>query len=64
MNSEEKVLDEIRKNIDLLFHKIAELKVAEEERKAFEKEKADFQLRIDDYKKHKLALDEREHIKT
>lgn len=60
MTPEEKVLSEIKDKINLLFSKIAELKVVEAERKSFEDEKALFQVRIDDYKAHKKALEERE----
>ncbi len=60
MTSEERVLEELREKINLLFHKIAELKVTEDERRAFEEEKSGFQKRLDDYKKHKLALEKRE----
>ena len=59
MTSEEKVLEEIREKINLLFQKIAELKVTEDERKAFIKEKADYQVLINDYKLHKKALEEK-----
>jgi hypothetical protein len=62
MTSEEKVLIEIKEKIELLFTKIAELKVTEQERKDFEKERDSFQERVDDYKKHKLALDKRWNI--
>lgn len=60
MTSEEKVLEELKEKINLLFHKIAELQVTKDERRAFEYEKSIFQKRLDDYKKHKLALEERE----
>ncbi len=61
MTSEEKVLAEIKERITELFTKIAELKVAEEERKAFEHEKSLYQIKIDDYKKHRDALLKREN---
>ena len=60
MSSEEKVLAEIKEKILTLFAKIAELKVSESERRSFEREKSEFQIRLDDYKKHKAALIERE----
>ena len=60
MTPEEKVLEEIKERITELFAKIAELKVTEEERKAFEYAKSQFQFRLDDYKKHKAMLEERE----
>ena len=56
MTSEEKVLVELKEKIGLLFIKIAELKVTEEERKKFETEKAEYKILIDDYKRHKEAL--------
>jgi hypothetical protein len=59
MTSEEKVLEELKEKITLLFIKIAELKVTEEERKEFEKEKAGYKRLIDDYKRHKEALEKR-----
>ena len=59
MTSEEKVLEEIKERITELFAKISELKVTEEERRLFEYEKSIFQARLDDYKKHKKALEER-----
>ena len=59
MTSEEKVLEEIKEKIKLLFTKIEELKVTEKERLDFETERDTFQLRVDDYKKHKLALEKR-----
>ena len=59
MTPEEKVLIELKEKIELLFTKIAELKVTEQERLDFEKERDNFQERVDDYKKHKLALDKR-----
>lgn len=60
MTPEEKVLSEIKDKINLLFSKIAELKVTEAERETFEKDKALFQIRVEDYKAHKKALEERE----
>ena len=62
MTSEEKVLEELKEKINLLFQKIAELKVTEEERRAFEVSKITFQVRLDDYKRHKLALEKREAL--
>jgi hypothetical protein len=59
MTSEEKVLEELKEKITLLFNKISELKVTEAERKLFEEEKATFQVRLDDYKKHKAMLEEK-----
>jgi hypothetical protein len=59
MTSEEKVLEELKEKITLLFNKISELKVTEAERKLFEEEKATFQVRLDDYKKHKVMLEEK-----
>jgi hypothetical protein len=60
MTPEERVLEELKEKINLLVAKIAELKVTEEERKEYEEEKRTFQMRLDDYKKHKKALEERE----
>jgi len=60
MTSEDKVLAEIKEKIQALIEKIVELKVTEDERKAWEEEKRNFQARIDDYKIHKRALEERE----
>lgn len=60
MTPEEKVLTELKEKIGVLFLKIQELKVTEEERKAFEHEKSLYQLKIDDYKRHKEALIKRE----
>ena len=60
MTPEEKVLNEIKEYSLTLFAKIAELKVTEAERRKFEEEKELFQIRLDDYKKHKEALLERE----
>lgn len=59
MTPEEKVLEELKEKITLLFAKIQELKVTEEERRLFEYDKAQFQIRIDDYKKHKKLLEEK-----
>ena len=59
MTSEEKVLEELKDKISLLFIKIAELKVTEDERKTFEEEKANYKVLIDDYKRHKEALKKR-----
>lgn len=60
MTPEEKVLAEIKEKIELLFQKIAELKVTEEERRQFEYDKSDYLVKIADYKKHRDALIERE----
>jgi len=60
MTSDEKILNEIKESIKELFAKIAELKVTEDERRAWIKEKSEFQSRIDDYKRHKAALELRE----
>jgi len=60
MNSEEKVLAEVKEKINLLFQKIAELKVTEGERRVFEEEKGKYRYLIEDYKKHKAALIKRE----
>ena len=60
MTPEERVLEEIKEKISLLFTKIAELKVTEQERKSFDKDKEDYTRLIHDYKKHKAALLERE----
>ncbi len=60
MTSEEKVLLEIKEKITLLFQKIDELKVTEQERKSFDKDKEDYSILIHDYKRHKKALEERE----
>ena len=62
MTSEEKVLEELKEKIGLLFIKIAELKVTEEERKKFEAERVQYQVLIDDYKRHKEALIKREAL--
>jgi hypothetical protein len=62
MTSEEKVLLEIKEKISELFSKITELKVTEQERKAFEYEKSLYQAKIDDYKRHKEALLKREQL--
>ena len=59
MTSEDKVLKEIQDKINLLFQKIGELKVTEDERKAFIDSQADYLVKIADYKKHKLAFDKR-----
>jgi hypothetical protein len=59
MSSEEKVIEEIKDKINLLFSKIAELRVTEVERQAFEAEKAQYKILIDDYKAHKAALEKR-----
>ena len=59
MTSEEKVLAEIKEKIQELFGKISELKVTEQERIDWIKEKAEYQGKIDDYKKHKKAFEER-----
>ena len=60
MTPEEKVLEELKEKINLLFTKMAELKVIEAERRAFEADKAAYKVLIDDYKRHKKALEERE----
>ena len=60
MTPEEKVLAEIKEKITELFGKISELKVTEQERRDWIKEKAEYQGKIADYKKHKKALEERE----
>jgi len=60
MTSEEKVLEELKEKIRELVSKTSELKVTEDERRAFEYEKSTFQSRLDDYKAHKKALEERE----
>lgn len=59
MTSEEKVLLELKEKIGELFLKISELKVTEEERQAFIKEKEEYQALISDYKKHKEAFEKR-----
>ena len=59
MTSEEKVLNELKEKIALLFQKIQDLKVTEKERANFEKMRDTFQFRLDDYKKHKKAFEER-----
>lgn len=56
MSSEEKVLEELKEKINLLFQKIAELKVTEEERREFERQKAEYKVLIEDYKRHKEVL--------
>jgi hypothetical protein len=60
MTPEDKVLSEIKDRINELFIKIAELKVTEDERREFEYEKSLYQVKIDDYKRHKEALAKRE----
>lgn len=60
MTPEEKVLNDITGSISKLFSLIAELKVTEEERKAWNKEKFEYEGKIADYKKHKAALELRE----
>ena len=60
MTAEEKVLEELKEKIHILFDKIAELKVTQEERRAFELEKTNYKILIDDYKRHKEALLKRE----
>lgn len=60
MTAEEKVLADIQEKINILFTKIAELKVTEEERIAWEKEKEEYHIKIADYKRHKEALLKRE----
>ena len=60
MTSEEKVLEDLKEKIALLFQKITEVKVTEAERKAFNEERDKFQARLDDYKRHKAALEKRE----
>lgn len=59
MTAEEKVLEELKEKINILFAKISELKVTEAERKAWEEEKKDFNRRIADYKLHKAAFQKR-----
>ena len=59
MTPEEKVLAEIKEKINELWSKIAELKVTEQERRDWIKEKAEYQGKIDDYKRHKKAFEER-----
>ena len=46
--------------LGFLFNPISELKVTEQERRDWIKEKAEYQGKIADYKKHKKALEERE----
>ena len=60
MTSEEKVLAEIQEKIALLFTKIEELRVTEQERREFDKDKQEYIDKIHDYKRHKAALIERE----
>jgi hypothetical protein len=60
MTPEEKVLAEIQEKILVLMDYLAQIKVAEDERIAFEKEKREYKILIDDYKKHKAALIRRE----
>jgi hypothetical protein len=60
MTSEEKVLEELKEKINQLFIKIQELKVTEQERASFEKDKTDYIALIHDYKRHKAAFEERE----
>jgi len=60
MTPEEKVLEEIKERIKELFTRIQELRVTEDERRAFEYEKSLYQAKIDDYKRHKKTLEERE----
>lgn len=60
MTPEEKVLLEIKEKINLLFEKIAELKVTEDMRRAFDAERAKYQVLVDDYKTHKEQQDLRE----
>lgn len=60
MTPEDKVLNDITDSIAKLFSLIAELKVTEQERKDWEKDKAEYQGKINDYKKHKAALELRE----
>ena len=59
MTSEEKVLAEIKEKIGELFIKIEELRVTKKERLDFENDKAQYKLLIDDYKRHKAALEKR-----
>ena len=59
MTSEERILEEIKEKIKKLWELIAELKVTEEERKAWEDSKLEFQARLDDYKLHKKRLEAR-----
>ena len=59
MTPEEKVLYELKEKISLLFIKIGELKVTEQERASFEKDKENYLLKIHDYKAHKSALENR-----
>jgi cell shape-determining protein MreC len=56
MTSDEKVLNEIKEYFTKIIEKIAELKVTEQERQLFEKDKEDYIKLIHDYKKHKAAL--------
>ena len=64
MTSEEKVLNEIKKSIGTAMLKLQEItdrkKELAKERELFEKEKAEYQIKIIDYKKHKKALEARE----
>ena len=62
MTPEERVLAEIKEYTNLLFTKLAELKVTENERNEFEMERAQYQVLIDDYKRHKEALIKREAL--
>ncbi len=60
MTPEEKVLAEIKEYFNKIVDKIHELKVTEQERMSFDKDKEDYSKLIHDYKKHKAMLDERE----
>lgn len=60
MTPEEKVLFELKEKIALLFMKIEELRVTEQERASFNKDKEEYLIKIHDYKHHKKALEERE----
>ena len=59
MTPEDKVLNEIKEYFNKIIDKINELKVTEQERKSFEKDKQDYTNLIHDYKKHKKMLEEK-----
>lgn len=59
MIPEEKVLAEIKENITKLFSLIAELKVTEREREDWNKAIHEYKTKIEDYKRHKAAFEER-----
>ena len=60
MIPEERVLAEIKEYLTQLILKINELKVTEQERKSFDKDKEEYTKLIHDYKRHKAALIKRE----